>query len=496
MVYGSAECHMASECPYGLMHVNMRSCDLKTKSDNSAILTVFESPYMPIVNYQMGDLIKLNDPPSRCKCGKHTTIVTDILGRINEKIQLPSGRVITHPDLNMLILQLDKDKLISEYQIIHFIGTDSIEIRHLSKRSFNPKQFSELLNKRFNDVNFYCSDEDFILLENGKKPVILSVNEVPLPRKTYEGYKPYFEISESQSKQHDPNVLKLDWNESTYDFPSKLKEKALKQLSSIPLNIYPDLQVSELKSAIGEWLNIKPECLTIFNGSDAGIATICRLFLEDTDSVVTIEPTYGNYKAIASRYTMDVKPYKLTYPFEIDLEHFINFLKQDKQKLVFFTNPNNPTGVEYKRDTIFIVSDFAQYNTSNSNSKLNSSAIDEFLIIFLVAAKARGVSKFKDLGEMNKKESKRLDLAVKFLEMLGVKVKKINDDIKIYGNPKLKLSKNFEMKNFSKDHRIFFLSCITALTLGGRWKINDRDSINTSFPNFLKILKNIGAKFK
>ncbi len=132
----------------------------------------------------------------------------------------------------------------------------------------------------------------------------------------------------------------------------------------------------------------------------------------------------------------------------------------------------------------------------NSNSKLNSSAIDEFLIIFLVAAKARGVSKFKDLGEMNKKESKRLDLAVKFLEMLGVKVKKINDDIKIYGNPKLKLSKNFEMKNFSKDHRIFFLSCITALTLGGRWKINDRDSINTSFPNFLKILKNIGAKFK
>lgn len=353
MVYGSAECHMASECPYGLMHVNMRSCDLKTKSDNSAILTVFESPYMPIVNYQMGDLIKLNDPPSRCKCGKHTTIVTDILGRINEKIQLPSGRVITHPDLNMLILQLDKDKLISEYQIIHFIGTDSIEIRHLSKRSFNPKQFSELLNKRFNDVNFYCSDEDFILLENGKKPVILSVNEVPLPRKTYEGYKPYFEISESQSKQHDPNVLKLDWNESTYDFPSKLKEKALKQLSSIPLNIYPDLQVSELKSAIGEWLNIKPECLTIFNGSDAGIATICRLFLEDTDSVVTIEPTYGNYKAIASRYTADVKPYKLTYPFEIDLEHFINFLKQDKQKLVFFTNPNNPTGVEYKRDTIF-----------------------------------------------------------------------------------------------------------------------------------------------
>ena len=131
----------------------------------------------------------------------------------------------------------------------------------------------------------------------------------------------------------------------------------------------------------------------------------------------------------------------------------------------------------------------------NCPSTLNSSAIDEFLIIFLVAAKARGISKFKDLGEMNKKESKRLDLAVKFLKMIGVKVERFNNDISIHGNPRLKLSRNFEMKNFLKDHRIFFLSCITALTLGGKWKINDQDSINTSFPDFLKILKSIGAKF-
>ena len=58
----------------------------------------------------------------------------------------------------------------------------------------------------------------------------------------------------------------------------------------------------------------------------------------------------------------------------------------------------------------------------------------------------------------------------------------------------LKLIKKFEIKNFFKDHRIFFLSCIAALTLGGEWKINDKDSINTSFPNFLKILKSIGAR--
>ena len=44
----------------------------------------------------------------------------------------------------------------------------------------------------------------------------------------------------------------------------------------------------------------------------------------------------------------------------------------------------------------------------NCPSKLNSGAIDEFLIIFLVAAKASGVSYFKDIGELNQKESPRL----------------------------------------------------------------------------------------
>ncbi len=130
----------------------------------------------------------------------------------------------------------------------------------------------------------------------------------------------------------------------------------------------------------------------------------------------------------------------------------------------------------------------------NCPPSLNSSAIDEFLIIFLAAAKAEGISKFKDLGELNKKESKRLDLAVQFLKLIGIKVKRFKNNISITGNPKLKLSGNFVMKDFLKDHRIFFLSCITALTLGGKWKINDKDSIKSSFPNFLNILKILGAK--
>ena len=81
---------------------------------------------------------------------------------------------------------------------------------------------------------------------------------------------------------------------------------------------------------------------------------------------------------------------------------------------------------------------------------MNSSAIDEFLIIFLAAAKAKGISKFKNLGEMNKKESKRLDLGVYFLKLIGVKVERFGNDLNIHGNPNLSLNKNFEIKNYLK----------------------------------------------
>ena len=77
--------------------------------------------------------------------------------------------------------------------------------------------------------------------------------------------------------------------------------------------------------------------------------------------------------------------------------------------------------------------------------------------------------------------------------MIGVKVKSTSDSLKIFGIPELETKKNYIIKNFMKDHRIFMLSCVTALVLGGKWKIHNKNSINSSFPNFLKILKQLGA---
>ena len=128
--------------------------------------------------------------------------------------------------------------------------------------------------------------------------------------------------------------------------------------------------------------------------------------------------------------------------------------------------------------------------------KYNTKAIDEFLIIFLVAARSKGISYFKNLQELNQKESKRLDWGSKILNMIGVKTKLTNSSIKIYGQPNLELKKNYKINNYLKDHRIMAMSAIAALALGGKWKIDDAESINTSFPSFLKIIRKLGGKYK
>ena len=127
----------------------------------------------------------------------------------------------------------------------------------------------------------------------------------------------------------------------------------------------------------------------------------------------------------------------------------------------------------------------------NCPVRLNSGAIDEFLVIFLVAAKAKGVSHFKDIGELNQKESPRLEWGKKILNNMGIKTITSNNSIKIFGNPNLKIKKKIIIKNYLKDHRVFMTSVIAGLSFGGNWEIHDKSSIKTSFPNFLNIINKL-----
>ena len=121
--------------------------------------------------------------------------------------------------------------------------------------------------------------------------------------------------------------------------------------------------------------------------------------------------------------------------------------------------------------------------------------IDELCILFVIAALTKGLSKFTGINELRHKESDRIKNMEGGFNKIGIKTKSTKDSLKIYGNPKVKIKKILNI--FSDgDHRIAMSWAILGLILGGKLKIHNFETVNTSFPNFIKLIKNIGGKIE
>ena len=221
-----------------------------------------------------------------------------------------------------------------------------------------------------------------------------------------------------------------------------------------------------------------------------------------------------NFDLIQIRKVNKIKPLNYKIPSDISSGAFFIALTilSGKSQLIIKNINVNPTriglitilkkmGVRisminkkiYKGESIadIFVKSPKSLKSINCPPKLNSGAIDEFLIIFLIAAKAKGISVFKNLEELNKKESPRLKWGSKILKMMGIKVITTKSSIKIFGNPKLEINKKIIIQKYLKDHRVFMASVIAALSFGGEWHIHDKDSIKTSFPTFLSVINTL-----
>ena len=121
---------------------------------------------------------------------------------------------------------------------------------------------------------------------------------------------------------------------------------------------------------------------------------------------------------------------------------------------------------------------------------------DEFPILFCIAALTKGVSVFKGIEDLANKESNRIKEMQKILKQIGIKSIATKKKMKIYGK-KFFNNKNMVIKVPSLgDHRICMSSVILSLVTGVKAKIRNFDTVSTSSPNFLKIIKSLGGKFE
>ena len=119
---------------------------------------------------------------------------------------------------------------------------------------------------------------------------------------------------------------------------------------------------------------------------------------------------------------------------------------------------------------------------------LISLAIDEFPIIFILAAYAQGVTKISGIDELRFKESDRIESMVIGMKSLGVSIKDTDQGVVIE-------SSEFQggiVDSFG-DHRIAMSFVIAAIAANKEITVKNIENIDTSFPGFKDLMEQIGV---
>jgi len=121
---------------------------------------------------------------------------------------------------------------------------------------------------------------------------------------------------------------------------------------------------------------------------------------------------------------------------------------------------------------------------------------DEYLLLFCIAGLTKGISTFKGISDLANKESSRAYEMKKILSQIGVKCKLNKNEMKIYGVGPIDASKKRIQVGNLGDHRVAMCAFILGLLTNAKTSIKNFETVFTSSPSFLKIMKHLGAKFE
>lgn len=118
-------------------------------------------------------------------------------------------------------------------------------------------------------------------------------------------------------------------------------------------------------------------------------------------------------------------------------------------------------------------------------------AIDEFPVIFVAASTAAGKTVLTGAEELRVKESDRIQVMADALTAIGVLAKPTTDGMIITGGKQSKQSSKILSHH---DHRISMAMVIAGLNATDEIVIDDCANVNTSFPNFVELINQIGMQ--
>ena len=120
------------------------------------------------------------------------------------------------------------------------------------------------------------------------------------------------------------------------------------------------------------------------------------------------------------------------------------------------------------------------------------SMIDEYLVLAVAAGFAEGTTIMRGLRELRVKESDRLEATAAMLRVNGVKVEISGDDMIVEGKGHVA---GGGLVATHMDHRIAMSALVIGLASDKPVKVDDTAFIATSFPDFIPMMRGLGAEF-
>jgi 3-phosphoshikimate 1-carboxyvinyltransferase len=116
-------------------------------------------------------------------------------------------------------------------------------------------------------------------------------------------------------------------------------------------------------------------------------------------------------------------------------------------------------------------------------------AIDEFPVLFVAAAAARGTTTVTGAEELRKKETDRIAVMARGLRAVGIEAEELPDGLRVVGGAMVG-----GVVDSSGDHRVAMAFAVASLRAGGPIEISRTAEVATSFPNFLKVAAAAGLR--
>lgn len=174
---------------------------------------------------------------------------------------------------------------------------------------------------------------------NGLRKVVLGV----------EPYIPGKSTEEVMAEKGLKNVIKLGSNENPYS-PFKNAMEAMKNEVS-RLNTYPDVSFHEIREKIAAIYGLKASNICISHGAEGMLQTMGKVFIDPGDEVIIPTSTYGLYSEISKVMGAEIVDVPMKEKYYIDIDAIISKVNS-KTKLLWLSNPNNPTGTVFEKQDL------------------------------------------------------------------------------------------------------------------------------------------------